>query len=71
MSDYTENALNETKVNETNETIFKNRNKKLRRRAMEFTNSGLPLHNDYNDKHSSSLSINERNQLLGGEIREN
>ena len=38
---------------------------------MEFTNSGIPLLNDSNDKHSSSLSINERNQLLDNEIREN
>ena len=68
MSDYRENALNKTKANGTNETISKKRNKKLRRRAMEFTNSGIPLLNDSNDKHSSSLSINEKNQLLGNEI---
>ena len=38
---------------------------------MEFTNSGIPLLNDSNDKHSSSLSINERNQLLDFELGEN
>ena len=38
---------------------------------MEFTKSGIPLLNDSNDKHSSSLSINERNQLLDNELREN
>ena len=71
MSDCRENALNKTKGDETNETISDNRNKKLRRRAMEFTNSGIPLLNDSNDKHSSSLSINERNQLLDNELKEN
>ena len=68
MSDYIENALNKTKGNETNETISKKRNKKLRRSAMEFTNSGIPLLNNSNDKHSSSLSINERNQLLDNKL---
>ena len=68
MSDYKENALNKTKANETSETISKKRSKKLRRRAMEVTKSGIPLLNDSNDKHSSSLSINEKNQLLGNEI---
>ena len=71
LSDYIENALNKTKANETSETISKKRNKKLRRRAMEFTNSGIPLLNDSNDKNFSSLSINERNQLLDNELREN
>lgn len=65
MSDYIENAFNRTKGNEKNETISKLRNKKLRRRAMTFTKSGIPLLNDSNNKHSSSLSIKERNQLLG------
>ena len=51
--------------------ISKKRNKKLRIRAMEFTNSGIPLLNDRNDKHSSSLSLNERNQFLDNEIGEN
>ena len=68
LSDNIENALNKTKANETSETISKKRNNKLRRRAMGFTNSCIPLLNDSNDKHSSSLSINERNQLLGNEI---
>ena len=71
MSDDIENALNKTKANETSETISKKRNNKLRRRAMGFTNSCIPLLNDSNDKHSSSLSINERNQLLDNELREN
>ena len=71
LSDYIENALNKTKANETSETISKKRNKKLRRRAMEFTNSGIPLLNDSNNKHSSSLSINEKNQLLDNEGRQN
>ena len=71
MSHYLENALNKTKANETSETISKKRKKKLRRRAMEFTNSGIPLLNDSNDKNFSSLSINERNQLLDNELREN
>ena len=51
--------------------ISKKRNKRLRRRATEFTNSGIPLLNDSNDKPSSSLCINERNQLLDNELREN
>ena len=71
MSHYLENALNKTKANETSETISKKRKKKLRRRAMEFTNSGIPLLNDSNDKNFSSLSINERNRLLDNELREN
>ena len=32
---------------------------------MTFTKSDIPLLNDSNNKHSSSLSIKERNQLLG------
>ena len=71
LSDNIENALNKTKANETSETISKKRNNKLRRRAMEFTNSCIPLLNDSNDKHSSSLSINEKNQLLDNEVRQN
>ena len=71
LSSYIENALNKTKSNETNKTVSKKRKEKLRRRAMEFTNSGIPLLNDSNDKHSSSLSINERNQLLDFELGEN
>ena len=71
MSDYKENALNKTKANETSETISKKRSKKLRRRAMEVTKSGIALLNDSNDKHSSSLYINERNQRLDSELREN
>ena len=38
---------------------------------MGFTNSGIPLLYDSNDKHSSSLFINERNQLLDNELGEN
>ena len=71
LSDYIENALNKSKGNETNETISKKRNKKLRRRAMEFKNSGVPLLDDSNDKHSNSLSIIEKNQLLDNELGEN
>ena len=71
LSDYIENALSKTKGNETNDTLSKKRNKKLRRKAMEFTNSGIPQLNDSNNKHSSSLSINERNQLLDNELGEN
>ena len=71
MSDYIENALSETKGNETNDTLSKKRNKKLRRKAMEFTNSGIPLLNDSNNKHSNSLSVNQRNQLLDNELGEN
>ena len=65
LSAYVENALNRTKGNGINETISKKRNKKLWRRAMILTNSGIPL---LKDKHSSSLSINKRNQLLGNEL---
>ena len=43
--------------------LSKKRNNRLRRRAMEFTNSDIPLLNDGNDKHSSSLSLKETNQL--------
>ena len=71
VSDYIENALNKTKANGTSETISKKRSKKLRRRAMEVTKSGIALLNDSNDKHSSSLYINERNQRLDSELREN
>ena len=71
LSNNIKNALNKTKSNETNETIFKNRNKKLRGIAMEFTNSGIPLLNDNNDKHCSSSSVNERKQLLGNELGQN
>ena len=38
---------------------------------MEFTNSGIPLLNESHDKHYSSLSINERNQLLDNKLGEN
>ena len=68
LSDYVENALNRTKGNGINETISKKRKMKLWRRAMILTNSGIPLLKDSNDKHSSSLSINKRNQLLGNEL---
>ena len=71
LSDYIEHALIKIKGNETNETISKKRRKKLRRRAMEFTNSGIPLLIDSNDKNSSSLSINERNHLLDIELGQN
>ena len=71
MSDYIENLLNRTKGNETNETTSKKRNNKLRRRRIEFTNSGTSLLNDSNDKHSSNLPINERNKLLENELGPN
>ena len=48
--------------------LSKKRNNSLRRRAMEFTNSDIPLLNDGNDKHSSSLSLKEANQLLENEL---
>ena len=51
------------KGNETNETISETRDKKLRKRVIVFTNLGAPLLNNINDKHSSSLSVNERYQL--------
>ena len=38
---------------------------------MEFTNSGISLLHDSNNKHSSSLSWNQRNQLLGNELGKN
>ena len=71
LSDDIENVLNRTKSNETNETTSKIRNNKLRRRAIEFTSSGISLLNDSNVKHSSSLPISERNQLLENELGQN
>ena len=37
----------------------------------KFTNSGIPLLIDSNDKNSSSLSINEKNHLLDIELGQN
>ena len=48
--------------------LSKKRNNKLRRRAMEFTNSDIPLLDDGNDKHSSSLSLKETNQLSENQL---
>ena len=71
LSDYIENVLIRTKGNEINETTSKKKNSKLRRRPVEFKNSGTSLLNDSYDIHSSSLLMNEKNQLLENELGQN
>ena len=71
LSDYIENALNRTENNKTNQLDSNMKKKKLRRRAMVFTNSGIPLLNDTNEQ-SASTFINEKDQhILHRKMREN
>ena len=71
LSNYIENALNRTENNKTNPLDSNMKKKKLRRRAMVFTNSGIPLLNDTNEQ-SASTFINEKDQhILHRKMREN
>ena len=60
VSDFVENALNRNNSKEQNDTPSRMRKKKLRRRAMVFTNSGIPLLTNNNNKESINDSTNGR-----------
>ena len=71
VSDFVENALNRNNSKEQNDTPSRMRKKKLRRRAMVFTNSGIPLLTNNNNKEFINDSINGRDHMLDSELAEN
>ena len=72
MSDFVENALNRNNSKEQNDTPSHMRKKMLRRRAMVFTNSGIPLLTNNNNKESINDSTNDRDHnMLDNELAEN
>ena len=64
VSDFVENALKRNNSKEQNDTLSRMRKKKLRRRAMVFTNPGIPLLTNNNNKESINDSINDKDQNM-------
>ena len=72
VSDFVENALNRNNSKEQNDTPSRTRKKTLRRRAMIFTNSGIPLLTNNNNRESINDSINGKDHnMLDNELAEN
>ena len=72
VSHFVENALNTNNNKEQSDTPSRMRKKKLRRRAMVFTNSGIPLLTNNNNKESINDSINGRDHnMLDNQLAEN